>query len=164
MTITDKNELIINIDGRTKLITKDQIIKAFAEPKLSCANYERDNAEEECSELIKKAMLGNDFVKVEQIGQRLKFTGGKNTKDKIVEAVRQKLLDRSQVGIKKYGTTLKDNTKDNYLNHLQMELMDACNYLEVSLQQKEDITQIVKDEPNDMALGRKIRKIYGSKD
>lgn len=128
MTVTDNLELIINIDGRTRLITKDQIIKAFAEPKASCANYERDNF------------------------------------DPVVEGVRQKLLDRSQVGIKKYGTTLKDNTKDNYLNHIQMELMDACNYLETLLQQKEDITQIVKDEPNDMILGRKIRKIYGSKD
>ena len=82
--------------------------------------------------------------------------------DPVVEAVRQKLLDRSQVGIKKYGTTLKDNTKDNYLNHLQMELMDAANYLEVLLQQEKDITQIVKDEPNDTELGKKIRKIYGN--
>ena len=128
MSITDNQELIINIDGRTKLISKDQIIKAFAEPKANCANYERDN------------------------------------NDPIVEAVRQKLLDRSQVGIKKYGTTLKDNTKDNYLNHLQMELMDAANYLEVLLQQEKDITQIVNNETNDWELGKKIRSIYGSKD
>jgi len=128
MTITDNDELIVNIDGRTKLISREQIVKAFAEPKANCANYERDN------------------------------------NDPIVEAVRQKLLARSQVGIKKYGTTLKDNTKDNYLNHLQMELMDASNYLEVLLQQEKDITQIVNNEPNDTILGRKIRKYYGSKD
>ena len=82
--------------------------------------------------------------------------------DPIVESVRQKLLDRSQVGIAKYGTTLEGNTKDNYLNHLQMELMDACNYLEVLLQQERDIVQIIKNEPNDTQLGKKIRKIYGS--
>ena len=43
-----------------------------------------------------------------------------------------------------------------------MELMDASNYLEVLLQQEKDITQIVKDEPNDTELGKKIRKIYGN--
>ena len=86
-----------------------------------------------------------------------------NEVDPIVEAVRTKLLQRSQVGISKYGTTLESNTQDNYLNHLQMELMDACNYLEVLLQQGKDITDIVKSEPNDLELGKKIRKIYGSK-
>ena len=127
MSITNEGDLIITIDGRTKLISKEQIVKAFVEPKASCANYERDNV------------------------------------DPIVESVRTKLLDRSQVGVKKYGTTLKDNTKDNYLNHLQMELMDACNYLEVLLQQNTDITDIVKNEPNDQILGNKLRKLYGSK-
>lgn len=128
MSITNEGDLIITIDGRTKLISKEQIVKAFAEPKASCANYERDNI------------------------------------DPIVESVRTKLLDRSSIGIKKYNTTLKNNTEDNYLNHLQQELMDACNYIEVLLQQNKDITDIVKNEPNDWELGKQIRKIYGSKD
>lgn len=53
-------------------------------------------------------------------------------RDKHVEAVRQKLLDRSQVGITKYGTTLERQDTDlaGWLNHLQQELMDACVYLE----------------------------------
>lgn len=53
-------------------------------------------------------------------------------RDKHVEAVRQKLLDRSQVGIKKYGTTLERQDIDlaGWLSHLQQELMDACVYLE----------------------------------
>ena len=88
----------------------------------------------------------------------------RDNNDPIVESVRQKLLDRSTVGIAKYGMTLKDNTKDNYLNHLQMELMDAANYLEVLLQQEKDITQIVKNEPHDETLGKKIRSVYGSQD
>lgn len=86
-----------------------------------------------------------------------------NEVDPIVEAVRAKLLERSQVGIIKYGTTLESNTKDNYLNHVQMELMDAINYIQALLQQGKDITDIVKSEPNDLELGKKIRKIYGSK-
>jgi len=146
MTIDDHENLIIKIDGRTKLISKQQIIKAFAEPKASCANYERDY--EEFSKITEEDLKRPIFGKI----------------DPIVESVRTKLLDRSQVGVKKYGTTLKNNTKDNYLNHLQMELMDACNYLEVLLQQNTDITDIVKNEPNDLELGKKIRKIYGSKD
>lgn len=86
-----------------------------------------------------------------------------NEIDPIVEAVRAKLLQRSQVGIIKYGTTLESNTKDNYLSHVQMELMDAINYIQALLQQGKDITDIVKSEPNDLELGKKIRKIYGSK-
>lgn len=105
-----------------------------------CANYERDNTG------------FNDFMS--------KVLKSDNI-DPIVENVRKKLLDRSNVGIKKYGTTLKTNTKDNYLNHLQMELMDGCNYIETLLQQKKDITQIIQDTSSDMELGAKIRKIYG---
>jgi len=57
-------------------------------------------------------------------------------KDPIIEAVVKKLRSRSRVGIKKYGTTLAENNKDNFLIHLQEELMDACNYLEKLLSKK----------------------------
>ena len=80
--------------------------------------------------------------------------------DKIVENVRQKLLERSQVGIKKYNTTLDENNKDNYLNHLQQELMDAANYIEKLLVQKENIIDLIKLYPNDQELGEVIRKLY----
>lgn len=81
--------------------------------------------------------------------------------DPIINQVCQKLATRSRAGIQKYGTTLKDNTTDNYLKHLQEELMDATNYIETLLQQKQDITEIVSSEPNDVELGKKIRLIYG---
>ena len=53
-------------------------------------------------------------------------------KDPIVEQVIDKFRSRSQDGIKKYGTTLADNqlTHEEWLNHLQEELMDAVVYLE----------------------------------
>ena len=51
-------------------------------------------------------------------------------RDEIVEKVVGKFLERSQVGITKYGTTLENNNKDNYLVHLQEELMDASIYVE----------------------------------
>ena len=50
--------------------------------------------------------------------------------DSIVESVREQFLKRSQVGIKKYGTTLQDNNNDDFLEHLKQELMDAVLYIE----------------------------------
>lgn len=56
-------------------------------------------------------------------------------KDKNVESVRQKLLDRSQVGIVKYGCTTdrEDLSLIDWLTHLQEELMDASVYLEAAI-------------------------------
>lgn len=51
-------------------------------------------------------------------------------KDKIVQQVIEKFNQRSEIGIKKYGTTLEQNNDDDYLNHLQEELMDAILYIE----------------------------------
>ena len=53
-------------------------------------------------------------------------------KDKIVEAVIEKFKQRSETGVKKYGTTLmrEDLDLQQWLTHLQEELMDAVNYIE----------------------------------
>lgn len=51
-------------------------------------------------------------------------------KDKIVQQVISKFEKRSEIGIKKYGTTLEANNTDDFLNHLQEELMDAILYIE----------------------------------
>ena len=52
--------------------------------------------------------------------------------DPIVVAVMTKFHERSQVGIKKYGTTLErdDLSAIEWLNHAQDEVMDLCLYLE----------------------------------
>jgi hypothetical protein len=52
-----------------------------------------------------------------------------STKDPIVEQVKEMFDKRSEVGIKKYGTTLHDNNTDDFLVHLQEELMDGILYL-----------------------------------
>lgn len=56
----------------------------------------------------------------------------KNKMDKYVEQVIEKYKQRSETGIKKYGTTLerKDLNLLDWLNHLQEELMDASLYVE----------------------------------
>ena len=50
--------------------------------------------------------------------------------DKIVQSVLDKYVKRSETGQKKYGTTLEQNNTDDFLNHLQEELMDAVVYIE----------------------------------
>ena len=53
-------------------------------------------------------------------------------RDIIIERVVQKFLNRSEVGFKKYGVTLKDDYQPlgKWLTHIQEELMDAVNYIE----------------------------------
>ena len=55
-----------------------------------------------------------------------------NSKDKVVQDVKDLYEQRSQVGIKKYGTTLEDSKDglNTFLIHLQEELMDATLYIE----------------------------------
>ena len=52
--------------------------------------------------------------------------------DKIVKRVLHKYTERSRVGIEKYGTTLERNdlTPEQWITHLQEELMDATLYIE----------------------------------
>jgi len=52
--------------------------------------------------------------------------------DKIVKRVLDKYAERSRVGIEKYGTTLERNdlTPEQWITHLQEELMDATLYIE----------------------------------
>jgi hypothetical protein len=80
-------------------------------------------------------------------------------RDQIVETVIDKYYERSQTGITKYGTTLENNNSDNYLIHLQEELMDATLYIQKLMHLKKEITILVKDYPNDSDLGRKIRNL-----
>ena len=51
-------------------------------------------------------------------------------KDHIVQLVIDKFQQRSEAGIKKYGTTLEQNNEDDFFTHLQEELMDAILYIE----------------------------------
>lgn len=77
-------------------------------------------------------------------------------KDDIVKQVVNKYQQRSEVGIKKYGTTLAENNTDNFLNHLMEELMDATLYIQ-------KIIEVIKTEPNDAVLGEKIRDMIRQK-
>ncbi len=56
-------------------------------------------------------------------------------KDSVVELVREDLLNRSKVGIKKYNTTLDrtDLKLIDWLQHAYEECLDQANYLKKSI-------------------------------
>jgi hypothetical protein len=54
----------------------------------------------------------------------------KCSKDAIVESLKKEYDKRSEIGIKKYNTTLKQNNTDDFLQHLKEELMDATLYIQ----------------------------------
>lgn len=53
-------------------------------------------------------------------------------KDSVVQSVINKFKQRSEIGIKKYNTTLdrEDLTDKEWINHAQEEAMDLILYLE----------------------------------
>lgn len=55
--------------------------------------------------------------------------------DLIVKQVRQDLLNRSKVGIKKYGVTLDeaDSKLSEWLQHAYEECLDQANYLKSAI-------------------------------
>lgn len=80
------------------------------------------------------------FSIVDNFGNKLWFNKENehfemDKKDAIVESLINKYQQRSKLGISKYGTTLQDNNADNFLVHLQEELMDASLYIEKLLSQ-----------------------------
>ena len=79
--------------------------------------------------------------------------------DQIVLEVIEKYAQRSEIGINKYGTTLEQNNHDNYLKHLQEELMDATLYLQKLMSLDKELTKLVRDHPNNAELGMKIRNL-----
>lgn len=85
----------------------------------------------------------------------------KLAKDPIVESVRNKLLERSEVGLKKYGEQLGNYRKYNFIIEMQNEALDFANYCEVELQKELTINQLVEKFSNDQELGKELRKLYG---
>lgn len=49
--------------------------------------------------------------------------------DPIVLRTALELISRSVVGVNKYGTTLAENSVDDFLQHAKEEALDLANYL-----------------------------------
>jgi hypothetical protein len=84
-------------------------------------------------------------------------------KDEITKAVIMDLISRAKRGYKKYNTTLGENNKDDYMNHLYEELLDAAQYIKKEMSVIPEIQKLIKQYPNDADLGEQIRLIYGKK-
>jgi hypothetical protein len=74
-----------------------------------------------------RSMSLTERYKYQNEQKKKKFNG---KTDKIVEDLKREFDIRSCVGIDKYKTTLQDNNKDDFLQHLKEELMDAALYIQ----------------------------------
>jgi hypothetical protein len=81
-------------------------------------------------------------------------------KDLITDAVIEDLRSRSQRGIAKYNTTLDQNNKDDFMNHLYEELLDAAQYVKKEMSVIPELQNLIRQYPNDVELGRIIRAKY----
>lgn len=79
-------------------------------------------------------LVGDTFNKVGAVDywstSTLNIKGNDMKEDPIVKQVVDSFQERSKVGIEKYGTTLEENNTDDFLEHLQQELMDATLYIQ----------------------------------
>lgn len=146
------DEAIYNI-----VVKEAKEVKSFVGRKLKCmednANYTLamkgeiiEVVHQDGSVLtISKPINGIDGMKItsDMIGKEFKLLKKKGKKDTIVEAIVDKFKERSDVGIKKYNTTLdrEDLTTEQWINHAIEESMDLILYLE---RLKRDITNIKK--------------------
>ena len=86
-----------------------------------------------------------------------------HTKDNITNQVIEDLKTRAERGYKKYNTTLGENNKDNYMNHLYEELLDAAQYIKKEQSIIPDIQNLIEQYSDDSELGKVIREVYGKK-
>lgn len=135
------DEAIYNI-----VVNEAKEIKSFVGIKLKCMEDNANNTlavKGEVVEVVRqdgdvltisKPMNGIDGMKIHtsMIGKKFKLLKNKVKKDTIVEAIVDKFKSRSDVGIKKYGTTLDrdDLTTIQWIEEAQAEAMDFCLYLE----------------------------------
>jgi hypothetical protein len=85
------------------------------------------------------------------------------TQDTVTNAVIEDLVSRSEIGVKKYNTTLGKNNHQSMLQHLYEELLDASQYVKKEIITTGSIQDICKKIDDDRVLGNYIRKVYGQK-
>lgn len=85
------------------------------------------------------------------------------TQDKITNAVIEDLVKRSEIGVKKYNTTLGQNNHQNMLQHAYEEALDLAQYLKKEITTLNTIQDLIKKFPNPTDLGLTIQLLYGQK-
>lgn len=86
-----------------------------------------------------------------------------HTKDNITNQVIEDLKARAERGYKKYNTTLGENNKDDYMNHLYEELLDAAQYIKKEQSIIPELQKLIDQYSDNSELGKVIREVYGKK-
>jgi len=81
-------------------------------------------------------------------------------KDTITTSVMEDLKSRADRGLQKYNTTLGDNNHQNMLQHAYEEALDLAQYLKKEITTLNTVQDLIREYPNDMQLGAKIREKY----
>ncbi len=99
---------------------KDDSDNSSTDSTLFCEKYNKEDFSKSLSELAKARSI--------------------EEKDSVVKDVRKDLLDRSNVGIKKYNTTLdrKDIDLKGWLQHAYEEMLDGALYLKRAIKDIEE--------------------------
>ena len=156
MQINNNGELLISINGKTKLLSKEEIVRLYNQDiaitsennninpkkvtndidnlilnKLSKIIKEKDNKD---SLITDKYYVSVDFSKdypyfVSHTAES--YPNSETSGDTVVDEIREKFLERSKAGQTKYGTNLdrKDLSTIEWLNHAIEEQMDSILYL-----------------------------------
>lgn len=135
MTIDNKENLIINIGGKTQLFDKESVKKAMLAYKIEestpkCANYEKDNVDP-IVEAVKEEIYNRSQRGWEKYGKR---------------------LTRTDVSFKEWLKHAREEAED-----FSLYLMRIEHYLET---QEEELQSLIKQYTNDQELGRAIRAKY----
>lgn len=102
-------------------------------------------------------------ITISEIDTKIKQVEDYFVKDTITKSVIEDLASRAKRGIEKYNTTLGENNHQNMLQHAYEEALDLAQYLKKEITTLNTIQDLVKQYPNDMELGAKIRALYGQK-
>jgi hypothetical protein len=154
MQVNNNGELLISINGKTKLLSKEEIIKMYnqgttlaskANSVTNTSHYiypiNRDSIYKEISKILKKeydkfpnepkkSWVKDDYPYfVTHTAES--YPNSETSGDTVVDEIREKFLERSKVGQAKYGTNLdrKDLSTIEWLNHAIEEQMDSILYL-----------------------------------
>ena len=82
--------------------------------------------------------------------------------DSVNRELIQKVIDRAELGVRKYGTTMdrEDLSLLNWLQHLQEEMLDACVYIQKILTSSEGV-QNAKTNQSDSSGSEESQKVQG---
>jgi hypothetical protein len=79
---------------------------------------------------------------------------------KITEEIVHDLQTRNELGFKKYGQLLDDNSRQDMIQHAYEEALDLTQYLKREQGIIPKIQQLIKDNPKDGELGKIIRQTF----